>query len=147
MLALLADARRDPPHGRVKEQQRLGNGLSDVDRVIPPADMGQLVSDQRLDLMRRQAGQSRDRQEDDRAHRADHARRVDERGFDDAKADVEAKLSRQTLTRRLPRRQRLFERGKTQPAYSERRASESRQEKHDAAQPRPHDDREPALDR
>ena len=26
--------------GGVKEQQRLGNGLSDVDRVIPPADSG-----------------------------------------------------------------------------------------------------------
>ena len=40
VLALLADTRRDPPHRRVKEQQRLGNGLSDVDRVIPPADSG-----------------------------------------------------------------------------------------------------------
>ena len=77
--------------------------------------------------MRRQAGQSRDRQEDDRAHRADHAWRVDERGFDDAKADVEAKLSRQALTVDC-HGDSGSERGKSQPA-SERRASESRQEK------------------
>ena len=98
MLALLADTRRDPPHRRVKEQQRLGNGLSDVDRVIPPADSGASSCAISASIwcgarpVRAVTGKKMI------AHRADHAWRVDERGFDDAKADVEAKLSRQALT-------------------------------------------------
>ena len=59
--------RRHPPHSRMKEQQRLGDGLGDVDGVITPPDVRQLVDEKRLDLPRRQVDQSGDWKQDDRS--------------------------------------------------------------------------------
>ena len=46
----------DPPDGRVVEQDRLGQGLHEVDEAVAAADVGELVSQKRIELGRRQPG-------------------------------------------------------------------------------------------
>ena len=49
----------DVPHGRMKEEQDLDQSLQQVHERIKPADVGQLVRDQRLELRRIEAGGQR----------------------------------------------------------------------------------------
>ena len=89
MLALLADARRDPPHERVEEQQRLAHNLRGVDEVVLAADVSQLVRDDRLGLVFTQAQQQRERHDHDRPYEtvaerravAGHDRSFEARGY------------------------------------------------------------------
>ncbi len=48
---------REPPHGRVIEQQRLDQRLQQVDEIVVAADVRELVRENRLELLRRQAGE------------------------------------------------------------------------------------------
>ncbi len=75
VLALNPNATRDPPDGRVIEQQRLHDALKQVDQVVVPPDVRQLVGQDRLDLLRRQPRRRRDGHEDHRPEPADHHRR------------------------------------------------------------------------
>ena len=77
VLALDADPARQPPHRRVIEQQRLDERLQQVDEVVVTPDVRELVREDRLELVRRQAGQRARRQQDDRLQPADHRRHVD----------------------------------------------------------------------
>jgi len=102
----------------VEEQQRLGNGLRDVDGVITPPDVGELVRKQRLDLIGRQACQRRHWKQDDRTDRPDDAGHVDEHRVNDAESAPDVKTGGEALRRRLPSRQRSQRRHPTQPAHS-----------------------------
>ena len=89
MLTLGTDTSGDPPDGRVIEQQRLDDGLQEVDDVVVTPDMCQLVRDERFDLRRRQAGERGGRQQDNRLHPADHHRNGDRGRFEDAHHAIE----------------------------------------------------------
>ena len=75
-LAFGADAPVQPPYGGMIEQQRLDQDLQKIHESIEPPDMGQFVRDHRPQLRLRQAGQRRDRQQDDGTKPADHRRRL-----------------------------------------------------------------------
>ena len=55
VLALDADAARQPPHRGVIEEQRLDQRLQQVDEIVVAADVRELVREDRFELLRRQA--------------------------------------------------------------------------------------------
>jgi hypothetical protein len=79
ILALDPHTSRHPPHRRVKEQDRLDRGLHHVDDVVPPADVGEFVSDDRFKLLRRESAESGDGEEHDRPNEAERRGRRDGR--------------------------------------------------------------------
>jgi hypothetical protein len=50
--ALAANARVDPPHGGVKEEQRFGQRLDEVPEKVGAADVGQLMRQYNFKLIR-----------------------------------------------------------------------------------------------
>ena len=84
VLALHANALRDPPDGRVIEKKRFHDGLNQVDDEVVPPDMGELVRQNHLDLLRGQARETGDRKEDDGTKPADDRRHFDCRGLQDS---------------------------------------------------------------
>ena len=90
VFALGADLRRHPPHRRVIEQQRLDHRLQQVDEIVVTADVRELVREDRLQLLGRQARERRRRQQHHRLHPADQRRHHDRARFDDR--DGAAKL-------------------------------------------------------
>ena len=71
-LALHADTTRDPPHGRVVEQQNLHEGLHDVHEVVVAGDVRQLVGDESLDLLLTEAREDPSGEEHDRLEGPDN---------------------------------------------------------------------------
>ena len=55
VLAFRPDAARQPPDGRVIEQERLEQRLQQVHEIVVPADMCELVGQDRFDLQLREA--------------------------------------------------------------------------------------------
>ena len=74
MFALGANSGGQPPDRGVIEQQRLHNALQDVDEVVLPPDVRKLVRNNNAQLLNAEAGQNRDRQNDDRPEPSDHDR-------------------------------------------------------------------------
>ena len=54
VLALGAHFGRHPPHGRVIEEQRLDDRLQQVDEIVVPPHVRELVRENRFELLRRQ---------------------------------------------------------------------------------------------
>ena len=77
MFALAADLFRDPPHGRMVEEQGLDRALQQVDEWIPPVHVGQLMQQQRLDLQAWQTLEHSKRQHEHRPEPPDDERPVD----------------------------------------------------------------------
>ena len=77
-LAFEADAPRQPPDGRVIEEQRLDRALEEIDQVVVPPDVRQLVRENRVELGRREAGQHARRNDNRRTDPADERGHVDE---------------------------------------------------------------------
>ena len=67
-------AARNPPHGRMVEEQCLQHVLQEIYQIIVTADVRQLVGQNGLQVRGRQARQGRRRQEDERPQPADHCR-------------------------------------------------------------------------
>ncbi len=104
VLALPADLPRDPPDGRVVEQQRLQNRLQRLHQAVPPADVRQLVGEDRLHLPRRQAGHRADRQEDHRPQPADDHRDGHPQGFQQSHRPGDSQPPEHSIKRLLRRR-------------------------------------------
>jgi hypothetical protein len=51
MLALRADDAREPPDGGVIEEERFDEALKEVDEVVVPPDVGQLVGEQCVEVL------------------------------------------------------------------------------------------------
>ena len=102
VFAFLANAPGDPPDARVEEQQRFGNRLQQVDRIVAAADVRELVGDERLDLRRAHVRQRGERQHDERLQPADQDWRVDHRGLDDAERNADAQAPGETFGSGLP---------------------------------------------
>jgi len=60
-----------PPNKGVEEEKRLRNPLENVDRVIAPVDVGELVKKEGTELLRRHLPHKRFRQENGRAENPD----------------------------------------------------------------------------
>ena len=118
VLTRLANPRRHPPDGRMKEQQRLRHRLQQVDGIVAAPDVGQLVREKRLDLAGRQAAERSDWQEDQRAHEPDDTRCIDERRFHDPERDRQPQPPGDPLARRLPGRCRFHAGCGSQPVHA-----------------------------
>ena len=59
VFALLPDLPADPPDRRVVEEQGLDARLHEVDEIVVPANVRELVGEQELDLIRRQSRRAR----------------------------------------------------------------------------------------
>ena len=76
VLALGADDPRHPPDRRMIEEQRLDGGLHEVHEVVVAADVRELVRDDGLDLLRREAAEHSARHEKRRLQPADDHRHL-----------------------------------------------------------------------
>ena len=78
-LTFNADAARQPPDRRVVEEQRLDRALEQVDQIVVPPNVRQLVRKDRVELRRREPRQHAGRNDNRRTDPADERRHVDER--------------------------------------------------------------------
>jgi hypothetical protein len=74
LFTLLANLGRKPPYSRMEEEQRFSGDLHEVCHVVVAPDMGQLVGDDRFNLLRWQSAQRAYRQQQDREEPADGCR-------------------------------------------------------------------------
>ena len=72
--ALGANVPRHPPDRGVVEQQRFGDALQDVDQIIVPPDVRQLMQQQRLQMLGRQTAERAHRDQHHGTQPADHRR-------------------------------------------------------------------------
>ena len=142
MLSFCSDLLGHPPNARVVEQEGLGQRLGNIDDVVVPPDVGQLVCQDRFDLRRTQVGERRNREQDDGLQPADGGRRLDERGFDNVDNPVDVKSGGYPVTRRLPTRQRHGERPYVQVAHSPQPTRHADKKRHDDRQPAEDHDRQ-----
>ena len=77
MFAFDANVAAHPPNRRVIEQDGLHCDQHHIYDGIEPADMGKLMQDERVQLLRRQARQCRNRDQDHGPQPADHHRDID----------------------------------------------------------------------
>jgi len=76
-LAFVTNARRDPPNRRVIEKERLHDHLQDIDEIIVPANVRDLVREQCFELLGGEAHRNRSGQQDhgpNPSHNARHFR-------------------------------------------------------------------------
>ena len=90
VLALVPHAGGDPPHRRVVEQQRFDRRLDQVDEVVVPAHVGQLVREQGLELQRGEPRQGARREQDHRTHPPEHRGHPHHRRLDQADRPADA---------------------------------------------------------
>ena len=83
VLALGADASRQPPDRGVIEEQRFDERLQEVDQVVVASDVRELVRQERLELPGRQAGERAGRHQHDRFDPANNGRNIDGRRFEE----------------------------------------------------------------
>ena len=67
---------RHPPHGGVVEEDRLDQRLGQIDEVVVPPNMGQLVGQDRLKLRGGHSSDDADREQDYRLEVARHDRHL-----------------------------------------------------------------------
>ena len=72
--ALDAHPMRHPPYRRVIEEQCLDGHLEDIDQIVVPADVCELVSEDGFELLDRQAHRRGRREKNHRTQPADRAR-------------------------------------------------------------------------
>ncbi len=147
VFALGADLARYPPDGRVIEQERFDGRLNQVDQVIVPANVGQLVRQNRFELLWREAGQRAGRQQDHRFEMPDdrgdvHADRLHE---PDSPTDAEPRgqplqLGYQLITDRLRA-------GGAEEANRQSAAQLSQGQQHGAGEPERHQPGQRGLER
>ena len=142
VLALLADAPRDPPDGRMEEQQRFGDRLQQVDRVIAAADVRELVSEERFDLGGGHVRHRGERQDDQGLQPADQDRRVDHRRLDDPERHADAQAAGETSGGQLPGGEGCRDGRGAQAMDAPASGGEPGDERRHACQPDPHDDRQ-----
>ena len=136
VLALHPNPVRHPPHCRMVEQQRLGDRLQHVHRVVVAADVRELVREDRLDLRRRQRRERGDGQQDRRPQPADNRRHVHERGFDDVRGRGQAETIREPAAGGLPMRRGRREREAVQTPHLPPSAGHAREQQDHAGEPR-----------
>jgi hypothetical protein len=134
VLALHAHAARDPPHGRVVEQQRLDDRLQQVDEEVVPPDVRELVRQDHLELRRRQPGHRARRKKDRRAHEPDHRGHGHRRGLEQAHEPLYAQRRAETARRILHGVGRGCA-ADDQPARAQPLAQEAQREQRDAEDP------------
>ena len=147
VLALHANPLRQPPHGRVVEQERLRDRLQHVQGVVVAADVRELVRQDRFDLRRRQRRECGDREQNRRTQPADDGRDVHQRRLDDVRGRGQTEPVRQTAAGRLPAGRGAAERGAMQPAHVPPPACHPAEQKSDADEPRDRDARQDTIDR
>ena len=103
VLALRANASRQPPDGGVIEEQRLDERLQEIDQIVVAPDVRELVRQNRLELLGRQAGQRARRHQHDRLDPADDGRNVNAGRFENRDAAREVKAAGEADRHRLPR--------------------------------------------
>jgi hypothetical protein len=135
VLALGANPLREPPHRGVIEEQRLGDGLQQVDKVVVTADVRQFVRENRFHLRRRQRGHRGNRQQNRRTQPADDGRHVDARRLDDMRRRGQAEPIRDAPARRLPARRSRRERVAMQTTDVPPAAGHPREQEDDAGEP------------
>ena len=95
ILALDTNPPRDHPHRRMIEQHGLGKRLKQIDEVVMPTDVRQLVGQNCVQLRGRQARHQIDRKQNHRPQPADHRRRFDQQRLDQSHRPTDPKSSRQ----------------------------------------------------
>ena len=86
------------------EEQRLRDRLQHVHGVVVPADVGELVREDRFDLRRGERGERGDRQQNRRSEPTDNGRHVHQGGFDDMGSRGQPEPVREAAARGLPGR-------------------------------------------
>ena len=102
VFTLGAHLRRHPPCGRVVEKERFDDRLQKIDHVVVASDMCELVREDCLQLVRRQTGKSRRRQQDHGLDPSEERRHRNRAGFEDRHAACEAAAVWRCRGRRLP---------------------------------------------
>ena len=74
VFALGADVARDPPDGGMIEEARFDDILQEIHQIVVPADVSQLVGQDRFELVRRQPGKQAGRHQHDGPQPADDHR-------------------------------------------------------------------------
>ena len=87
---MAADLSGHPPDGGVVEEERFDRGLDQVGEVVVAADVGQLVGEDRLDLLGREASEDAGGEEDDGLEEADDGGDLDEGRFEELDGAAEA---------------------------------------------------------
>ena len=134
MLALDADAVRDPPHCRMVEEQRLDDGLHQVDEEVVAADMRQLVREDHLHLFGGESGERGRGKKDDGTKPSDDGRHFDGSRFEKLHGPAKVERVREPARRALPFRRSVGrvafrDRVSTQP--SEKKAHGEQQNAHE----------------
>ena len=81
VLALGPDERRDPDHSRVEEKECIRQILNEVKQIVPPADMRQLMKQDRLYLVGGNMGKHADGHQDHRFQKTYYHGNLDDGGF------------------------------------------------------------------
>ena len=95
MLALDSHLRGDPPNGRVIEEQCLGDALQAVDEVVVSSHVRQLVRNDGVELIGRQASERGCREEQCRLQPSDDGRNVYANGVHESNVAPNPEPSRQ----------------------------------------------------
>ncbi len=104
--ALGANVPRYPPDRGVIKQQGFGNALQNVDQIIVPPDMRQLMQQQRLQMLRRKTAERSDRHQHHGTQPADHGRHLHQRGDQQSNRTIEANARAEFSESLLPFRRR-----------------------------------------
>ncbi len=93
VLTLITHTSRHPPDRGMIEEERFDHALQHIDQVVVATHVRQLMGEQNLELLRREAGERARRYEDDRPQPADHGWHLHDQGFDqsDRAADAETR--------------------------------------------------------
>ena len=84
------------------EEKGFCKRLRHVDEVVVSLDVSQFVCEDRFHLSRRQVGQRRDWEQNDRPQPTNGHRRCDACGFNDARESPETELGGDPISRWLP---------------------------------------------
>jgi hypothetical protein len=141
VFAFRADLRGDPPDGRVIEEHRLHHALQQVNQIVVAANVRELMRQQRLHVLRRQAAERSHRREDDRPQPSEHRGNVDMRGGHEAHRARHAHALHEALAGRLPLRGRGPHAGESQPRGGDPSAGEAQRQHRDAHEPYDHQPR------
>jgi hypothetical protein len=125
------------------EQHRLHNRLNEVDEVVVPADVRELVRQHRLDLLRGEAAHRCSREQQHRLQRPDDYRHLDPRGLEQLYGCAQPEPGRQSVDGTDPRLVRLERILTNEPACLPPPARESNRAEADADKPARNEPREP----
>ncbi len=146
VFALDPDGTRQPPYGRVIEQQRFDERLDQVDEVVVAPHVREFVGEDRFDLGRRQSGERAHGQQHDGLEPADHGRHLDARGFEQPYRPRDPQPARQPPSGGFERGIRRRDALRLHPLHPDPPGREpQRQRKHSDDPPRD-EERQPRFD-